>query len=291
MPLNDETFIQSILENPPEEANWLAYADWLEERGDLRSELYRQRRLTNGIGMEFVLVPRGSFWMGGGGGKPGEKQVEMPHEFYLGVYPVTQGQWQTVMGGNPSFFARTNGGKDAVAKISDADLPQFPVDSVSWEDAQAFLRKLNEREKTFSGWLYRLPTEEEWEYACRGASRSKEECSFDFYLDHPTNDLSSTQANFNGRHPAGKARKGKYLERTTKVGSYPPNRLGLCDLHGNVWEWTDSVWGSARVIRGGSWDFLGPDCQAAGRSGGVPSLRGSGLGFRLALGPSGIKGG
>jgi uncharacterized protein (TIGR02996 family) len=180
----------TILENPQEEANWLVYADWLEERGDPRAELYRRRRLTNRIGMEFVLVPRGSFWMGGGGGKPGEKQVEMPHEFYLGVYPVTQGQWQDVMGSNPSWFSRTGGGKGKVRKIADADLHQFPVEQVSWEDVQEFIRKLNEQEPAQSGWVYRLPTEEEWEYACRGGASSLEECSFDFYFDRPTNDLS-----------------------------------------------------------------------------------------------------
>jgi uncharacterized protein (TIGR02996 family) len=285
MSLNDDTFIQAILENPQEEANWLVYADWLEERGDPRAALYRRRRLTNGIGMEFVLVPRGSFWMGGRGGKPGEKRVEMPHEFYLGVHPVTQGQWQAVMGTNPSWFSRTGGGKDTVKKIAAADLQQFPVENVSWEDAQEFTRKLNEREPAPSGWVYRLPTEEEWEYACRGGARSQEECSFDFYLDRPTNDLSSTRANFNGRHPAGKARKGKYLGRTTKVGSYPPNRLGFYDLHGNVWEWTDSVLGSVRVLRGGDWRNFGARCQAALRLWYAPTDRDSSLGFRLARVP------
>jgi uncharacterized protein (TIGR02996 family) len=285
MSLDDDTFLQALLADPQEEANWLVYADWLEERGDPRAALYRKRRLTNGIGMEFVLVPRGSFWMGGGGGKPGEKQVEMPHEFYLGVYPATQGQWQAVMGSNPSWFSRAGRGQDEVKEIADADLQQFPVENVSWEDAQEFIRKLHERETAPSGWLYRLPTEEEWEYACRGGARSQEECSFDFYLDRPTNDLSSTRANFDGNYPAGSAAKGPYLGRTTKVGSYPPNRLGFYDLHGNVWEWTDSVEGSDRVDRGGSWDDVGARCRAAVRSRGTPAFRGVSLGFRLARVP------
>src|SRR5205823_2918425 len=106
-----------------------------------------------------------------------------------------------------------------------------------WEDVvEQFLVKLNKQEKAI-GWLYRLPTEAEWEYACRGRANSKEECSFHFYFDKPTDDLSSTQANFNGHFPVGTADKGPYLERTTKVGSYRPNRLGLYDMHGNVWEW------------------------------------------------------
>jgi uncharacterized protein (TIGR02996 family) len=282
MDLQDDTFIQAILADPQEEANWLVYADWLEERADPRAALYRRRRLTNGLGMEFVLVPRGSFWMGGGGGKPGEKQVEMPHEFYLGVYPVTQGQWETVMGSNPSYFSRTGRGQDKVKKIAAADLQQFPVEDVSWEDAQEFIRKLHEREKAPGGWVYRLPTEEEWEYACRGGASSQEECAFDFYLDQPTNDLSSTRANFNGNYPAGSAAKGPYLGRTTKVGSYPPNRLGFYDLHGNVWEWTDSVVGSDRMYRGGGWYGYGSGCQAAYRDWSAPADRDYDLGFRLA---------
>jgi formylglycine-generating enzyme required for sulfatase activity len=229
--------------------------------------------------------------MGGEGGKPGDRQVQIAQEFYLGAFPVTQGQWQAIMGSNPSYFSRTGNGKDRVKKISDADLKEFPVEQVSWDDAQAFLRKLNEREKAHSGWLYGLPAEEEWEYACRGGACSKEECTFDFYLDRPTNDLSSTQANFDGNHPAGRAAKGPYLERTTKVGSYQPNRLGIYDLHGNVWEWTDSVEGSGRVIRGGSWRFHGSCCRAAARYGYAPSVRRRNLGLRLARSPSGTKGG
>jgi formylglycine-generating enzyme required for sulfatase activity len=257
------------------------------------------KQLTNSLGMKFVLVPKGTFWMGGGGGKPGDFQVQIPQDFYLGVYPVTQGQWEAVMGSNPSWFSRSGGGwfsrsgggKDKVKDISDADLKLFPVEQVSWEDAQEFIRKLNEREKTVSGWLYRLPTEEEWEYACRGGACSKDDCSFDFYFDRPTNDLSSTQANFDGRSPAGSTAKGPYLERTTKVGSYPPNRLGICDLHGNVWEWTDSVEGSDRVYRGGCWDSRGSRCRAARRFWYAPSNRHHFLGFRLALSPSGTRDG
>jgi formylglycine-generating enzyme required for sulfatase activity len=114
------------------------------------------------------------------------------------------------MGNNPSHFSREGSGRNAVVEISDEELKLFPVESVSWNNAQEFIKKLNEREKS-SGWLYRLPTEAEWEYACREGATSEEECSYHFYLDKPTNDLSSVQANFDGAIPFGKAPKGKFL--------------------------------------------------------------------------------
>jgi len=154
---------------------------------------------------------------------------------------------------------------------------------VSWEDAQEFIKRLNENERG-RGYVYRLPTEAEWEYACRGGATSEEECSYHFYLDRPTNDLSSEQANFDGNFPFGKAPKGKYLGRPTRVGAYPSNKLGLCDMHGNVWQWcADAIpGGSDRVRRGGSWGHVGTLCQAAIRLSGAPTLRHLNIGFRLA---------
>jgi formylglycine-generating enzyme required for sulfatase activity len=160
----------------------------------------------------------------------------------------------------------------------------------SWEDVQAFVRRLNERDVA-GGWVYRLPTEEEWEYACRGAAGSREECAFEFDLDRPSNDLSSTQANFNGSYPAGSAPRGPWLGRTTQVGSYQPNRLGLHDLHGNVGEWTGTTQDSVWMIRGGGWLFRGSECGAAAQDWDPPSRMHSCVGFRLALGPSGTDGG
>jgi formylglycine-generating enzyme required for sulfatase activity len=149
--------------------------------------------------MKFVRLPKGTFYMGGGGGTAGKK-TEIKENFEIAVHDVTQGQWQAVMGKNPSSFSREGKEKDKVKDITDADLKLFPVEMVSWDDAQEFIKKLNGKEHG-RGFLYRLPTEAEWEYACRGGATSEEECSYHFYFAKPTNDLFSEQANFNGNAP------------------------------------------------------------------------------------------
>src|SRR5271157_3830117 len=163
---------------------------------------------------------------------------------------------------NPSYFSRDGEGKDKVKDIKDEELKHFPVENVSWDDAQEFIKKLNEREKG-RGYMYRLPMEAEWEYACRGGATSEEECSYHFFFAKPTNDISSDQANFNGYFPFGNAAKGPFLERTTRFGTYPSNKLGLYDMHGNVEQWCEDLFdpkGFSRVIRGGSCFNLGSDC-------------------------------
>jgi formylglycine-generating enzyme required for sulfatase activity len=241
--------------------------------------------------MKFVKVPKGTFWMGWDSDFRTSQQVEIKRDFELAAYTVTQEQWEQVMGYNHSYFSRKGEGKDAVKDIADSDLKRFPVENVSWNDVQKFLEKLNELQKG-KGWVYRLPSEAEWEYACRNASTSKEDCSFDFYFDKPTNDLSSKQANFHGEYPAGKADKASYLGRPAKVGSYPPNKLGLYDMHGNVRQWCLDLYdgtGSQRVFRGGSWNTIGQLCAAAGRYRNSPLYRIGNLGFRLARLPSPAK--
>jgi formylglycine-generating enzyme required for sulfatase activity len=186
------------------------------------------KRFTNRLGMEFVLVPKGKSWLGGGGGKPGDKDVVIAYDFYLGKYEVTQAEWHNIMGNNPSHFSRSGNGKDAVQGIADEDLQRFPVESVTWDDARAFVAEVNKRLQE-SGWEYRLPTEVEWEYACRGGPLADQwQSAFDWYFDQPTNQLLPEQANYD-------------LKRSCQVGSYRPNPLGLYDMHGNVWEWCDDT--------------------------------------------------
>jgi formylglycine-generating enzyme required for sulfatase activity len=245
-------------------------------------------RRSQDIMMPFVRLPKGTFFMGGGGGKAGKK-TEIKEDFEIAVYAVTQGQWQALMGNNPSAFARQGSNQGSVSGISEEELKLFPVESVSWDDAQEFIKKLNAKEKEReSGYWYRLPTEAEWEYACRGGATSEKECSYHFYFDKPSDDLSSDQANFDGKHPFGNAPKGKYLGRPTRVGSYPPNKLGLCDMHGNMWQWCEELFAptsSFRVGRGGGWLNVGSHCRAANRFRFAPPNRSIFLGFRLARVP------
>jgi formylglycine-generating enzyme required for sulfatase activity len=239
----------------------------------------------NSIGMEFVIVPKGKSWLGGGKDKLGDKEVEIPADFYLGKYEVTQEEWTQVMGANRSFFSRTRA-KDRVNDVTDADLKRFPVEDVSWDQCQVFVAKLNQREKE-TGWVYRLPTEAEWEYACRGGPMAdKADSAFDFYLAKPTNTLLPELANAT---QYGADQKG--LNRTCRVGSYAPNELGLYDMHGNVAEWCEDAVAAGnavhRVRRGGGWPNPYEDGKAAFRTAGLPTSNHNNLGLRLARVPSG----
>ena len=237
----------------------------------------------NSIGMEFVKVPKGTAWLGGGGGKQGETKVVIEQDFYLGQYEVTQGEWEAVMGLNPSNFSRSGPGADAVKEVSDADLKRFPVEMVSWDDCQVFIERLNKKEKE-SGWVYRLPTANEWEYACRGGPVDKLTSAFDFYFAKPTNTLLPDQANFN---PGNE----RALKRTCKVGSYEQNLLGLYDMHGNATEWCDiAATGGGEALlgvnRGAAWFSPSGECRAACRYSLPRSDRHDSLGLRLARVPS-----
>jgi formylglycine-generating enzyme required for sulfatase activity len=256
--------------------------------------------LGGGVKMELVLIPPGKCWMGSPATEADRAKDEEQHEvtltkaFYLGKHEVTQEQWQQVMGSNPSYFASTGDGKDTVQGLATG---RFPVEQVSWEDAQQFIDKLSGKNR-----LYRLPSEAEWEYCCRGGACEK--ASRPFHFDDPRSSLSSDLANFNGEYPYGGAAKGKLFFRTAAVGTYAPNRFGVYDMHGNVWEWcADWYWegyyqespqedppgpsqGPGRVNRGGSWRNNGSLCRAADRDGFAPAHRYFNLGLRLALSPT-----
>ena len=176
------------------------------------------------------------------------------------------------MGANPSEFARV--GPDVLP----GDVGRFPAESVSYDDAQEFLRRLNARSPD-PGWVYRLPTPDEWEYACRGGpAAGPEHANYDFYLDRPTSDrLDPSRANFQSRFSPN---------RPCRVGDYPPNSLGLYDLHGNVAEWYQPASPGGRpVVRGESWDRV-PVRQEAGRSEErAADARSPGVGVRVARVP------
>jgi formylglycine-generating enzyme required for sulfatase activity len=267
------------------------------DKGDTKLE--EAKSFTNSIGMKLVLIPEGKFKMGSPadekGREPVDKGSEYQHEveitkpFYLGVYTVTQQQYKRVMGENPSWFSAQGGGK---RKVEDLDTDDFPVESVSWEDAKKFCDKLSDRAaERRQGRMYRLPTEAEWEYACRGGASSSNPFHFG-------KSLSTRHANFDGRRYGGRA-KGPFLNRTCKVGSYRPNKFGLYDMHGNVFQWCNDWYakdyykdspakdpqgpdyGTARVVRGGCWHRLGRECRAAYRGRYEPGKRQLSFGFRV----------
>lgn len=253
--------------------------------------------ITNAIGMRLVAISAGEFRMGspdsdkdGSEDEKPQHRVRITQPFYLGAFEVTQAEFERVMGRNPSFFAPSGPGKDRVKGV---DTQRFPAEQIRWVDAVEFCRRLSEMpEEKKARRRYRLPTEAEWEYACRAGTTTP------YYVG---NGLSSKQANFNGNHPGSDAAKGPFLARTTQVGSYPPNAFGLYDMHGNVWEWCADWYGrgyyrespvddprgpktgSMRVIRGGEWYADGKDCRSAFRYADVPTGVFYVMGFRVAM--------
>jgi formylglycine-generating enzyme required for sulfatase activity len=248
-----------------------------------------QRRIVNSIGMTLNLIPAGEFRMGSAVGEPDRGNDEGPQHdvvlsrpYYMGIYPVTQQQYYGVMGQNPSHFNDARGGGR-----------DFPVETISWDEAAEFCKRLSalpaERQARRS---YRLPTEAEWEYACRGGVGMP----FSSGLT-----LTSREANFNGNYPYGIVARGPYLERTSRVGSYPPNPFGLFDMHGNVWEWCQDNYdrgyyrnsprddpqgppqGIQRVVRGGSCFNIGRFCRSAYRLGIAPANRNLDVGMRVVM--------
>lgn len=197
-----------------------------------------------------------------------QHKVTLTKGFYMGVYAVTQEQWQDVMGNNPSYF---KGEKN------------LPLESVSWDGCQTFIKKLREKEKK----AYRLPTEAEWEYCCRAGTKT---------AFHFGGTISTDQANYDGRFDR---KMGMFRDRTTPVGSFPANAWGLYDMHGNVYQWCHDWYGDypkndvvdpqgaengeVRVLRGGSWYGTSESCRSAFRSKTDPSYRANDFGVRVCF--------
>jgi formylglycine-generating enzyme required for sulfatase activity len=266
--------------------------------------------LTTAVGQtKLKRIPAGTFLMGSPDDDKDAKDYEKPQHrvriskpFYLGVYEITQAQYQAVMGHNPSYFSPNGGGKD---KIAGQSTDRHPVENVSWLDAVKFCNKLSEMEGLkpsykingetvqvldWNGPGYRLPTEAEWEYACRANAPTPQRYSFGDNAGSLGESAWYSENSGSATHP---------------VGEKQPNGFGLFDMHGNVWEWcwdwySDAYYqepavddprgpsgAAARVIRGGCWRLVPGYCRSAIRYGIAPDYRNLDLGFRVARVQSG----
>jgi formylglycine-generating enzyme required for sulfatase activity len=244
------------------------------------------KEFANSIGMKFKLIPAGEFLMGAPESDSlhfamPQHKVRITKPFYLGMFEVTQAEYEKVMGKNPSKFSKTGFFADILKGM---DTSSFPVETVSWDDAVEFCKRLSAKE----GQTYRLPTEAEWEHACRAGSPTR-------YCFGDDGSRLVEYAWF----------KANSDEHTHPVGQKKPNAWGLHDMHGNVWEWCNDWYGedyhakspkddppgpatgSTRVFRGGSWYNAAGRCQSKDRFVNYPTNRTSVLGFRVARSPSG----
>jgi formylglycine-generating enzyme required for sulfatase activity len=242
--------------------------------------------IGEGVNIDMIFIPSGSFMMGSNSSENGREKDENPqhlvklNSFYISKYPITQLQWRKVssfpkisrsLKNNPSFYKGDN----------------LPVEKVSWLDAQEFCKRLSK----YTGRTYRLPTESEWEYSCRGDTTT----SF-FFGETITPDF----ANYNTQSNDNKKNTGQFDKKTTPVDNFYPNSFGLYDFHGNVWEWCEdhyannyihkpkngsafynSTGNQSRVVRGGSWSLSSDYCRSAKRGNYVPESTYNFIGFRI----------
>jgi len=240
----------------------------LDDRQELEGDKIKFKIVVNGrksFEPEMIFVEGGAFQMGSNAGDLDEKPMHYVslNSFSIAKYEITQAQYQSVMGRNPSVFK---------------DCDNCPVDNVSWNDVQEFIQKLN----TQTGRIYRLPTEAEWDYAAKGGKNCK---AYSYSGSHDVSASAWYNSNSDGKsHP---------------VGLKMPNELGICDMSGNVWEWCSDFYGSynnfletnpkgpsngsQHVFRGGSWHFTQEHCRISNRLGSSSDLRAIDGGFRLVL--------
>ncbi len=264
--------------------------------------LKRPKIVTNSVGMNLALIPPGQFVMGSI--RPNSPDgpahdVTISRPFYIGIYEVTQAEYEKVIGYNPSDFA--TGGRNA-AQVVGLDTSRFPVENVYYTGAISFCRRLSERpEEKQAGRVYRLPTEAEWEYTCRAGTEES------FHFGRSCN---GKNANVKGIVPCPlDSPIGPYLGRTTQVGSYKPNAFGLYDMHGNVCEmcsdWFDEDYyrispkidpqgpkngGNERVIRGGAYAWGAGGCASEHRFPYAVDWHLYGRGFRVVCEIRDLKG-
>ncbi|AUT00516.1 peptidase C14 [Nostoc sp. CENA543] len=252
-----------------------------------RTAKYFAEDLGNGVKLEMVQIPGGTFMMGSpeGEGHDNEKpqhQVTVPG-FFMGKYPVTQEQYQAVMGGS-NILQKIIGNKNNPSYFKG---DKRPVEQVSWDDAVEFCQKLSQK----TGKTYRLPSEAEWEYACRAGTTTP------FYFGET---ITTDLVNYDGNYPYGAATKGKYRKETTNVGIFSPNAFGLYDMCGNIWEWCQDVYNNGyqgaptdssawlagsnnniKLLRGGSWNNNARNCRSANRNRNARANRNNNVGFRV----------
>ncbi|WP_345940593.1 SUMF1/EgtB/PvdO family nonheme iron enzyme [Nostoc sp. UIC 10630] len=257
----------------------------LKDEDVVEAKLFTEN-LGDGVVLEIVPIRGGKFLMGSPENEPERYSDESPQHlvtiqpFFMGRYPVTQSQWAVVAGlkkinielnPEPSYFKGAN----------------RPVEQVSWDDAIEFCARLSNK----TGKTYRLPSEAEWEYACRAGTTTP------FYFGET---ITTDLANYNGNYTYGAGSKGEYRQQTTDVGKFSPNPFALFDMHGNIWEWCQDNWhenynkapadGSPwmsdndnRLLRGGSWGTDPRNCRSAYRGCDARDARGSRVGFRVVL--------
>ncbi|MDF5713987.1 MAG: SUMF1/EgtB/PvdO family nonheme iron enzyme [Rhizonema sp. NSF051] len=257
-----------------------------------RDAQYFRENLGNNVTLEMVAIPGGKFLMGSPLTEAQRYDTESPqHEvtvppFFMGKYPVTQAQWRTV-----AAFPQVNRKLEPEPSYFQGD--NLPVEQISWYEAVEFCDRLIKHTKQH----YRLPSESEWEYACRAGTTTP------FHFGET---ITPELANYNGKFTYGSAPKGKYRTQTTPIGNFNvANEFGLCDMHGNVWEWCADHWhckyegdptqssalidndnqtNESRILRGGSWDNHARVCRSACRGNVVePDGRSSDFGFRVVV--------